>query len=83
VDMQAVGLLSSAHTSGWLVDRVSMRPVLGLMAFYKCFYKRVGQDDHEEARYMHVYQNIRVPMPRHMVALSLNGPWDVMRINSP
>lgn len=32
--MQAVGVLSSAYTSGWLVDRVGARPVLGLMALF-------------------------------------------------
>lgn len=32
--MQAIGKLSSAYTSGWLVARVGARPALGLMAFF-------------------------------------------------
>ena len=32
--MQAIGTLSSAYTSGWLIARVGARPALGLMAFF-------------------------------------------------
>ena len=32
--MQAIGKLSSAYTSGWLIARVGARPALGLMAFF-------------------------------------------------
>ncbi len=31
---QAVGVLSSAYTSGWLIGLVGARPVLGLLAFF-------------------------------------------------
>ena len=31
---QAIGVLSSAYTSGWLIARVGARPVLGLMALF-------------------------------------------------
>jgi fucose permease len=31
---QAVGVLSSAYTSGWLVEKVGARPVLALMALF-------------------------------------------------
>lgn len=31
---QAVGVLSSAYTSGWLIGKVGARPVLGIMAFF-------------------------------------------------
>lgn len=33
-DVQAIGVLSSAYTSGWLIARMGARPVLGLMAFF-------------------------------------------------
>ena len=32
--VQAIGVLSSAYTSGWLIARVGARPVLGLMAMF-------------------------------------------------
>ena len=32
--LQAIGVLSSAYTSGWLIARVGARPVLGLMALF-------------------------------------------------
>ena len=31
---QAVGVLSSAYPSGWLIGRVGARPVLGIMAVF-------------------------------------------------
>lgn len=51
---QAVGVLSSAYTSGWLVDKVGARPVLALMALFPllmCFTaclikdRRAGYDE--------------------------------------
>ena len=34
VPLQAVGVLSSAYPSGWLIGRVGARPVLGIMAVF-------------------------------------------------
>ncbi len=44
---QAVGVLSSAYTSGWLVGKVGARPVLALMALFPllmCFTACLIQD---------------------------------------